>query len=226
MIQAIVFDFDGLILDTETSIFESWREVYREHGCDLNYQFWAKTVGVAPGMYDLTDDLAKCLGHPVDAESINAQQQAREAELVAVLEPLPGVADYLVAAEALGLRLAIASSSDMDWVGGHLARLGWLDRFEVIRTIDIVKVSKPKPDLYLAALEGLSVEAANALALEDSPIGATAAINAGIFTVAVPNQITRHYDFDHVDLVLPSLEALSLEALLVKVEEKRIEQKE
>ncbi len=221
MVQAIVFDFDGLILDTETPIYESWQEVFREHGCDLSLEAWAKIVGVAPGMFELTDDLAECLGHPVDAVAINERQREREAELVAELAPLPGVADYLDAAEARGLRLAIASASDMDWVGGHLARLGWLDRFEVIKTIDIVKVSKPEPDLYLAALAGLSLEAADTLALEDSPKGATAAVKAGIFTVAVPNPITRHYKFDHVDLMLPSLETLPLDGLLEKVERMR-----
>ncbi len=170
---------------------------------------------------DLTDDLAKCLGRPVDAEKINADQRAREVELVRDLQPLPGVADYLDEAEALGLKLAIASSSDQDWVAGHLARIGWLDRFEVIKTIDHVPVSKPEPDLYLAALEGISVAASEALALEDFPHGATAAIRAGIFTVVVPNQITRNYDFDQVDLVLPSLDAMPLKALLAKVEEMR-----
>lgn len=223
MIRAIVFDFDGLILDTETPMFESWQELYRAHGCELNFADWANIIGLAPGIIDLTDDLVRCLGHPVDAERIKAEQQAREAELVGELEPLPGVADYLDAAEAMGLKLAIASSSDLDWVAGHLARIGWLERFEVIKTIDLVPVSKPEPDLYLAALEGISVAPSQALALEDSPHGATAAVRAGIFTVAVPNQVTRHYDFDHADLVLPSLEEMSLEALLAKIEETRSE---
>ena len=111
-------------------------------------------------------------------------------------------------------RIRIASSSTGDWVRGHLARLGILDRFECLRCRDDVAHAKPEPDLYIAVLECLGVGASEAIAIEDSPHGITAAKRAGMRCVAIPNSITARLDLSHADVTLTSLADVTLQQLL------------
>jgi len=130
----------------------------------------------------------------------------RQAELLAGAAPLPGVERCLDEADVLGFGLAIASSSDRGWVEGHLARLGLLARFHrIVCRGDVARV-KPAPDLYLAAVAALGGAPGDALAIEDSANGITAAKRAGLVCVAVPTDVTRGLALDHADLRLASLE--------------------
>lgn len=131
---------------------------------------------------------------------------------------LPGVAEHLEEARAIGLKLGVASSSTRDWVGGHLARLGILDRFVCLRCRDDVANAKPEPDLYIAVLECLGVLASEAIAVEDSPNGVLAAKRAGLRCVAIPNSITARLDLGQADVLLGSLADITLADLLRKVE--------
>jgi HAD superfamily hydrolase (TIGR01509 family) len=133
-------------------------------------------------------------------------------------ELLPGVLQHIEEARALGLKLGVASSSTSEWVKGHLNRLGILDRFHCLRCRDDVANVKPAPDLYLAMLECLGVSAAEAFAIEDSPNGITAAKQAGLRCVAIPNSITAGLDLSRADVVLGSLAELSLAELLTRVD--------
>jgi beta-phosphoglucomutase-like phosphatase (HAD superfamily) len=117
----------------------------------------------------------------------------------------------------MGLKLGVASSSTSDWVKGHLARLGILERFDCIRCRDDVPNAKPEPDLYLAVLECLGVRASEAIAIEDSPNGLLAAKRAGLRCVAIPNSITANLDLGEADLLLDSLADVSLAELLEKL---------
>jgi beta-phosphoglucomutase-like phosphatase (HAD superfamily) len=128
------------------------------------------------------------------------------------------VTDYLEDAKREGLLLGVASSSTCNWVTGHLSRLGLYDYFDYIRAKDDVRVTKPDPELYLAVLEAMNIQADQAVVFEDSPNGIRAAKQAGIFCVAVPNGLTRQLSLAEADLCLPSLADLSLEELLPKVQ--------
>jgi HAD superfamily hydrolase (TIGR01509 family) len=217
--QALIFDFDGLILDTEGPDFASWQEMYREHGVELPLEQWALILGgTGASDFDPYDYLEKLLGRPVDRDAIWIKRRKRDAELLMEQPILPGVEGYLADAKRLGLKLAVASSSDEGWVTGHLTRLGLIDYFDAIKTCDDVKNSKPDPELFLVAMEALGVTADQAIAFEDSPNGVLAAQRAGIFTVAVPNPISAQLSLDHADLVINSLAELSLEQLLAKIE--------
>jgi len=130
---------------------------------------------------------------------------------------LPGVVQHLDAARELGMRLGCASSSTQEWVRGHLARLGILERFDCIRCRDDVAHAKPEPDLYVAVLDCLRVAADEAIAIEDSPNGVAAAKRAGLRCVAIPNSITAHLDLSQADLVLNSLADLSMAELLERL---------
>ena len=216
--QALIFDFDGLILDTEGPDFESWQEMYREHGVELPLERWALILGgTGASDFDPYDYPEELLGHPVDRDAIWTKRRKRDAELLMEQPILPGVEGYLADAKRLGLKLAVASSSDEGWVTGHLTRLGLIDHFDAIKTCDDVENAKPDPELFLAAMEALGVAADQTVAFEDSPNGVLAAKHAGIFTVAVPNPISAQLSLDHADLVLNSLEELSLEELLEKI---------
>ncbi|RLE39516.1 HAD family hydrolase, partial [Candidatus Acetothermia bacterium] len=151
--------------------------------------------------------------------ALHARQRAREQELIESEEVLPGVVDRLQEAKRMGLKLAVASSSPRSWVHGHLSRLGLLKEFDCIRCGDEVREAKPAPDLFLAALSCLGLKPEEAIVFEDAPHGVAAAKRAGIFCVAVPNALTRALGFDHADLTVESLAAITLAELLRRVGE-------
>jgi HAD superfamily hydrolase (TIGR01509 family) len=218
MIRALIMDFDGLILDTEGPAFQSWEEIFQEYDCSLPLSAWAAWLGGSPDMFDPYGYLEAQLGRVVDREEIRRKQVQREAELIETQPILPGVEDYIAGAKRMGLKLGVASSSDREWVFSHLSRLGLLALFDSIKCLEDVERAKPDPGLFLAVLEELGVCAKEALVLEDSPHGITAAKAAGIFCVAVPNPLTRQLPVDHADQRLDSLTDLPLEELLLHVE--------
>jgi HAD superfamily hydrolase (TIGR01509 family) len=209
MIRALIFDFDGLILDTETCVFESWRMVYTDHGQVLPRDRWLAAIGSDHSSYDPLEELRGLVGGELDVGEIHRRRRAFRDEQLYQLEQMPGVLASLEHARECRIELAIASSSPMDWVGDHIERLGMSHFFEQIVTADQVRAAKPAPDLYLRAVELLGVHPADAVALEDSPNGVAAAKAAGLYCVAVPGPMTRSLSFDAADAVLPSLDAQS-----------------
>ena len=204
LVKALVFDFDGLILDTEGPIYRSWLEVYQAHGQDLPFDRWIQIVGSSNAAFDPRGHLEERLGHSLTQQVLD-HRVARRTQLVLAQPLMPGVVELLEAARDAGLRVGVASSSTCEWVRGHLDRLGILDRFDCVRCRDEVPHVKPAPDLYLAVAACLGVEPAEAVALEDSPNGVTAAKAAGMWCVAIPNPITEGLDLSQADAVLPSL---------------------
>ena len=221
MIRALIFDFDGLIVDTESPALQSWQEIFTEYGHELSLDRWALNVGRSESL-DVVGDLQQLVGRTLDADALNARRRARHIQMIEALPILPGVVERIEEAHAMGLRLAVATSSSRQWVERHLKRLGLFQHFDVIRTRTDpdVGIGKPDPAVYLAALRSLPVEAGEAIALEDSPRGVEAAIQAGIFTVAIPNDVTRRMGVHGANLMLESLADMTLEQL-VSVAERR-----
>ena len=219
MIKALIFDFDGLILDTETPEYETWRDIYHEFGQELDLQTWGQIVGgTAASDFRPLPYLETLTGRDLAQYNLSARAVERNLAHIATQPPLPGVADMLQAARARGLKLAVASSSPHRWVDGHLARLGMSHFFDVLKCADDVAHTKPEPDLYLATLGALGLEPAEAVAFEDSPHGVTAARRAGIFVVAVPNRVTAHLKIVGESLRVGSLADLGLDQLLDKID--------
>jgi HAD superfamily hydrolase (TIGR01509 family) len=218
MIKALLFDFDGLMVDTEWAIYQSWLELYQSFGLPLDAADWVKVVGIIDDELDYFKDIQAQTGLTPDWGTVGRLRRQRERELVSSLPALPGVLSYLEDARRLGLRLGMASTSSLEWVSEHLSQRGLLDYFECIRTRDHVSKLKPDPEPYLSVLNGMRLEASQALALEDSHPGVTSAKGAGLYCVAVPNRLTRLRPPDHADLVLDSLEDLSLEELLQRID--------
>ncbi len=217
-IRALIFDFDGLILDTEGPIFQSWQELYESYGGQLSFSTWAKIIGTVSNEFDHFEELEKQIGSPLDRAKLSPQRRQRELDLIAEQPLQPGVENYLKDAKLIGLKIGLASSSPCSWVTGHLTQRGLIDYFDCIYARDDVKVVKPDPELYLSVLDELSVRADQAFVIEDSPIGVTAAQRAGLFCVAVPNALTALMPLDHADMRLNSLTDISLEDLIRQVE--------
>ena len=213
-IRVLIFDFDGLILDTESTELAGWREIYQEHGCQLTMQMWANAVGRPNSHFEPCEALEQMIGRGVDRAAMWEKKRGICRAMNLKLQPREGVADYLHAARRLNLKIGLASSSNHDWVEGHLARLGLLDFFDALTCFEDTTTHKPEPGPYLKALETLNVPAADAIALEDSAHGVAAAKAAGLFCLAVPNPVTCQMNLDHADLITPSLLDLPLEKLL------------
>jgi HAD superfamily hydrolase (TIGR01509 family) len=216
LIRALIFDFDGLILDTESPEYQSWREIYQSYGCDLPFAKWSECIGTA-NVFDPYDYLAELSGKAIDRAALQQERRARFAKLIDGEPLLPGVESYIQDAKRLGLRLGVASSSSRSWVEGHLRRFQIDTLFDCTNCSDDVERVKPDPALYLRALDKLGVHADEAIALEDSPNGALAASRAGIFCVTIPNPLTRQMVFAAGNMQLSSLRSLPLEALLAQV---------
>jgi HAD superfamily hydrolase (TIGR01509 family) len=213
--RALIFDFDGLILDTETPDLVAWQEIFAEHNLVLNHEFWCQFVGRHGGMLDVVARLEELSGIVQDSDIILARRRARCLEMIHSQGPRPGVERWLREAQAESIPCAVASSSSLVWVEGHLERLGLRQLFAGIRCRDHVERTKPDPDVYLAAIDCLGVAPDEAIAIEDSPHGVSAAKAAGLYCLAVPNEVTRPLDFSHADMVVESLEVVTLADLRV-----------
>ncbi|MCZ2127983.1 MAG: HAD family phosphatase [Anaerolineales bacterium] len=215
MLKALIFDFDGLILDTETPEFLVWQGMYRELGLELPMDEWRRVVGgYGVARFDPAEDLVRLSHGRLDYESLRERYRAESSAIIQSAPMLPGVTNWLDEAQTRGLRLAIGSSSSHDWVDGNTQRLGIYDRFDFIVCNDDVAPgqTKPHPDIYLKALELLQVKSSEAVVFEDSLNGVAAARAAGIFAVAVPNPLTAQMGVSG-DLTLSSLADLTLPEL-------------
>ena len=216
-IHALLFDFDGLLLDTETASRAGWQWLYREHGHELPLDKWALMVGTVEG-WDPWGHLEKLVGTDLDRATLNDRRYAHELSLLETEELRPGILEYLEAAERLGLKRAIVSSASRGWIDMHLARLERAVGWDAIVTADHDPVrAKPRPTLYLEALRELGVDAHQAIAFEDSPNGAKAAKAAGLYVVGIPNAVTRDLGLaETADTVVASLAELPPDELLAR----------
>ncbi|MCU1491616.1 MAG: family hydrolase [Acidimicrobiaceae bacterium] len=213
--DAVVFDLDGSIVDTEQAVHLAWTEVFEEHDCAFSLEEWCVGVGTTGGFdpYAALDERSQ---RPAPArDALREQVARRQEELLREVPVRPGVLDWLLAAERLELAIAVASSSSDDWVLRRLAGLGLSERFPVIVTPTSGLPPKPAPDLYLEACRRLKVSPERALAVEDSPNGIAAATAAGLTCIAVPNGITAGLDLSRAHLLLGSLAERSLEDLVL-----------
>lgn len=215
-IKALIFDFDGLLMDTETTLLDSWRQLWRWHGLELDEStFFADHGG------DVNEEryaqLAAAAGPGFDRAAGHARRMAYREGLHETLGLSAGLTEWLAAARAEGLRLAVASSSPRPWVAGHLARTGDLARFEVLACGDEVGAHKPDPAVYRLALDRLGLPAAAAVAFEDTAHGVSAAVAAGLRCVAIPNRYAASARFTHADLVLPAATAATLPDVLTRL---------
>jgi HAD superfamily hydrolase (TIGR01509 family) len=215
-LAAIVFDFDGLIVDTENPGFISWQETYQEFGATLGIDDWRHATGYVGG-FDPAIHLEQILGRRLDWSQLVPKREARNWELTHQAKALPGIEPLLRSARERQLRIGVASNSENGWVEGGLRRLGLRDYVDTVVSRDMVMNPKPAPDIYLKTVQTLQVEPGNAVALEDSEPGCRAAKQAGLRAVAIPNRFSERQDLTIADLVVKSAMDLNLDLLAALV---------
>ncbi len=221
MLKALIFDFDGLILDTETPEYLAWKNIYSEAGFELPVSEWGSIIGGSGlSSFDPAKHLSRLSQGRLDSESLRLRHRSECHSAIARESVLPGVLEMIRAAKEANLKLAIASSSPHSWVDAHAKRLGIFDHFNAVICADDVGIgrTKPNPDLFLLALNQLEVKKEAAVVFEDSPNGVKAAKQAGIFVVAVPNPVTSLLVIEDANLILSSLSELPFSELMNKVQ--------
>lgn len=212
--QAIIFDLDGLIIETEAIYCQIWQREFAREGLPFDMAGYQNLIGAhhVVGGYRPQEVLADHRKDGVSARELRLDVEREALQTILNEEAKPGVLQVLDEAKKRNFLMAVGSSSERDWVHGHLKRLGIFDRFDTIVTAeDVNKNAKPAPDIYLKVLENLEVAPQNALVLEDSNNGVVASHRAGIRVIAVPNEVTTGQDFSLATAILPSLEALNLD---------------
>jgi len=200
--EAMVFDFDGTLVDTETAEYESVRLVWEAHGHAYELPRWTPYVGTTNPV-PWTQELEALLGIPVDHAGLRAQARRINRDLLHLVTARPGVTELLAEAGAHDVPIAIASNAPADWVEHHLDRLGLLHHFAHVVTVDRVARPKPHPEMYLTAVARLGASAT----------GLAAARAAGMYTVAVPGPMSDGHDLTGADRLHASLAECTLRGL-------------
>lgn len=213
MIRAVVFDLDGLILDSETPEYLAWKQVYARHGLEFPLASWLQNIGRNDSPFDALGPFRGATGLRSPEAILDLWRECRDALVREYLTPLPGVVPLLDGLRARGMRAGVASSSRVSRVRDLLGRLGLAERFDAVAGGDEVAFAKPAPDVYLLAAQRLGTPPEACLALEDSEHGVRAAKAAGMRCVAVPSALTRGLDFSAADLVVSSLTDLTFDAI-------------
>ncbi len=213
---AVIFDFDGLLMDTESTSLLSWEYEWSQWGLELD-----RATFFAPHGGDVSDQryasLAGAVGPSFDRELSHRRRETYRDDLHRTLGLSAGIGAWLSEAAELGLHLAVASSSPLDWVTGHLARAGVGDAFEVVAAGNEVDDHKPAPDVYRLALTRLGILPGHGVAVEDTPHGVEAAHRAGLRAIAIPNPHVDPTRCATAELVLGSAAELTLRDALRKV---------
>jgi HAD superfamily hydrolase (TIGR01509 family) len=212
MIHALIFDFDGLILDTETALIDAYGDVHGAHGIPFDKPLFTRSVGHA----DYAFDPWRGFGPAADRDQLEAERQAFNRTRNHSQAILPGVIALIDEARGAGLAVGLASNSSHAHVEGHLERLGILGCFAFIACREDVSAPKPEPDLYRLVLGHFGLRGHEAIAFEDSHTGTLAAKRAGLWVVAVPNASTGHHDFANADIRAASLADCRLGELVAR----------
>jgi putative hydrolase of the HAD superfamily len=209
MPRALIFDFDGLLVDTETVLIDAWVQMHAEDNlpCDR------ETLHYIVGHTGIKHDYWTAYAPEEDREALDTRYRETAAKLTLAAPPLPGTLALLAAARDAGLKIGLASNSSHHHVEGHLNHRDMRRYFDCIVCREDVSVGKPEPDVYLAALRNLGVEADETIAFEDSVPGHVAAHRAGLRVVVVPNPSTARSQFPHAHWQLPSLAGITLAEL-------------
>ena len=193
--KAVLWDFDGVIVDTEWPIYQAWQSFFEKNGQDLSLEMYVKCIGSDFATWSPEKYLEELTGRTFDWE---AEGVTRNVEIRRRLEDAtvnPGIVDVWTAMRDAGLRLAVVSSSSHDWVDGWLEKLNLTDFIETTVCRGDVPRIKPAPDLYLEGARQVGFSPGECLVIEDSLNGLISAQAAGCDCCVVPNQITQILDF-------------------------------
>jgi HAD superfamily hydrolase (TIGR01509 family) len=214
-LEAVVFDFDGLIIDSEWAIYETAVAAFAVHGHELTVEAWSMIVGLGDDDEQASwATLTTAMGIELDNATFSATYAAQDRSNRDSLPLLPGIEVLVDGLAAEGVPIGVASSSSLEWLDRHLGRFGLRPRFGAVIGADVVGgIGKPRPDVYLRACAELGADPIRSVALEDTVHGMTAAKSAGMIAVAVPGRLTATHDFSAADLVVESVADLTVPLL-------------
>lgn len=213
ILQAVVFDFDGVIIDTEKARYEAMQQVFATYGQKLPLLVWIESIGRAAYAIDPFDYLISITGEKLDIDMLKSTHKKIEMEMADALPLLPGVVERLEEVTNSGGFLAVASSSSRAWVEGHLQKRDLLKYFSAIVCRDDTLRHKPHPEPYSTALKLLKCLPENSFAIEDSPLGIASAKAAGLKCIAVGCSLTRDMDLSDAHYVFSSLDEVCFSEL-------------
>lgn len=213
LIKVLIFDFDGLVFDTETYDLESFKLLYGRYETSFPLEQWLVSVGSKlhfnPYEKLITEQPLLRL------DDLRKERLEIYKAIIHNQSPRDGVVEYIEEARKHQLQIALASSSTKDWVMYHLNCIQLQNEFDCIYTADDVNEVKPSPELYQKVLGHYQIKPNEALVFEDSPNGSLAAIRAGIKCIVVPNQVTEKMSFDNrISRKIHSMKEVSLESLI------------
>jgi HAD superfamily hydrolase (TIGR01509 family) len=215
--KGFIFDFDGLIIDTEMPCYYAWVELFEQYGSAFTMQDYGKIIGTDNSVYNPAKHLSELSNGLLDPLVIRDQILKRTRELIDLQPLLPGVHGFLQSAQSLGIPMAMASSSNRSWVEGYLSSLKIKQYFQVVCTSDDVSKVKPDPELFLLAARKIGLAPDEIIVFEDSPNGVKAAKAVGMACIAIPNELTITMDLSLADKTVKSFQYLDPKILLKSI---------
>ncbi len=207
--SAVLFDFDGVLVDTEWAIYQAWLRTFQAHGHDLPLEIYTHCIGSDFATWSPKTHLEELTGLAFDWHDLDARRQEEILGELTHEGTMPGVIGLLEQLTAGGIRRAVVSSSSHHWVDGWLEKLSFSEHFETVVCRGDAERIKPAPDLYLEAARRLGLAPADCLVIEDSLNGVKSAKAAGMSVWVVPNRVTAGLDFSAADRIFPSLNELA-----------------
>jgi HAD superfamily hydrolase (TIGR01509 family) len=213
-LAAVIFDFDGVVLDSETPEYESHRRIFERCGAALTPGEWCDQIGLWSEGHEERWHSRLCQRSP-RAPGWTAYEAEKHRLFLELVPPGPmhGIRELLDRLAAAGVPAAIASTAPARWVVAAAGRIGLRDRFNAIVTADDVKRRKPAPDVYLEAVRRVGADPERSVAIEDSAPGIASARAAGLRTVAIPHWLTEAHDLAAADLRVAHAGELTLDNL-------------
>ncbi len=215
MIQAIIFDMDGLMIETEHLQSQAYEQVLRSYGVNLefNNEGVVHRVGIS-GVDNFTFLKQKYNINESIEVLLDKKQTIYRAILSNNIVPKPGLLSLIETIKHAGLKLAVASSSSLEDIMFVLKHIGITDVFDVVVSGENVAQHKPAPDIFIEAARRLNADPRTCVVLEDSQSGVEAANAAHMKVITVPNQYTKSHNFSKADVVVTSLEKINLDIII------------
>ncbi|MBN1601865.1 MAG: HAD family phosphatase [Chitinispirillaceae bacterium] len=212
-LDAVVFDFDGVVIDTETARYEVWKKIFEEYGQVLPREIWVKSIGRSEYVVNPCDLLRGITGRDIDVDQLWLYQKKMEDRYIAGKPLTAGLVERLNEVKAAGARIAIASSASRRYVEKHLKDRDIFGYFDTLVCRDDVIKHKPDPEPYRNAVESLGAELSFSLAVEDSPAGIESAVSAGLFCVAIAGNMTREMNLSRAHCIVDSLDDITFTSI-------------
>lgn len=206
-IKAILFDMDGVIVDSEPLHFEAHKKALEHFGIEMTLEDYIKH-GVASGDDHIYEKMSEKSGKTIDKKEISAIKKQFYREIFDEKGKLiPGILEALQDFSK-GYKLALVSSGTMNAIEYVLEKLNIKNYFSLIVCGEDVERVKPFPDLYLKAIELLNIKRENCIAIEDSATGISAAKEAGLKCIAIPNEFTKNQDLSRADIIMENIKEI------------------